>query len=278
MALLNQSLNTVSAHDGTRLVYRLKGAESGRPRVALVHSLAMDGSFWDPVADLLAHKAAVLTFDCRGHGASDKPPGPYTVELFARDLADLMSHIGWPSATVAGASMGGCVSLAFAAAYPERTEALGLIDTTAWYGPEAPKQWAERADRALSAGLADLVQFQTTRWFGDRFRQEHPEIVQHCVDVFLASNVAAYAETCRMLGACDLRASLSRIRAPTRIVVGEEDYATPMEMAEELHAALAGSSLTVLPQARHLTPLEVPRAIAAEIEALLAKTAAAAAR
>jgi 3-oxoadipate enol-lactonase len=273
-----QELTTARAADGTCLAYRLRGAGSGRPRVALVHSLAMDGSFWDAVADLLAGKATVLTFDCRGHGASDKPPGPYTVELFARDLADLMSHIGWPSATVAGASMGGCVSLAFAAAYPERTEALGLIDTTAWYGPEAPKQWAERADRALSAGLADLVEFQTTRWFDDRFRQEHPEIVQHCVDVFLASDIEAYAETCRMLGACDLRASLSRVRAPTRIVVGEEDYATPMEMAEDLHVALAGSSLTVLPKARHLTPLEVPRAIAAEIEALLAKTAAAAAR
>jgi 3-oxoadipate enol-lactonase len=271
-----QELTTARAADGTCLAYRLRGAGSGRPRVALVHSLAMDGSFWDAVADLLAGKATVLTFDCRGHGASDKPPGPYTVELLARDLADLMSQLDWPSATVAGASMGGCVSLAFATAYPERTEALGLIDTTAWYGPEAPKQWAERADRALSAGLADLVEFQTTRWFGDRFRQEHPDVVQQCVDVFLASDIAAYAETCRMLGACDLRSSLSRIRAPTRIVVGEEDYATPVKMAEDLHAALAGSSLTVLPKARHLTPLEVPRAIAAEIEALLAHAAPAA--
>jgi 3-oxoadipate enol-lactonase len=182
-----------------------------------------------------------------------------------------MDHVGWPSAVVAGASMGGCVSLAFAAAYPERTKGLGLFDTTAWYGPEAPQQWAERADRALSAGLKDLVEFQTTRWFGDRFRQEHPDVVQHCVDVFLASDVEAYAETCRMLGACDVRAALPRIQTPTRIVVGEEDYATPIKMAEDLHAGLAGSSMTVLPKARHLTPLEVPRTIAAELEALLAK-------
>src|SRR5688500_11329555 len=105
-------LDPARAADGTCLAYRPRGVETGLPRVAIVHSLAMDGSFWDPVADLLADKAAVLTVDCRGHGASDKPPGPYTVELLARDLADLMSHLGWPSATVAGASMGGCVSLA----------------------------------------------------------------------------------------------------------------------------------------------------------------------
>jgi 3-oxoadipate enol-lactonase len=268
---MKQDLGTARAADGTRIAYRLSAASKGQPRVVLVHSLAMDHSFWDPVADLLAEKAAVLAFDCRGHGASDKPPGPYTVEQFARDLSNLMDHVGWPSAVVAGASMGGCVSLAFAAAYPARTDGLGLFDTTAWYGPKAPQQWAERADRALSAGLTDLVDFQTTRWFGDRFRQEHPDVVKHCVDVFLANDLKAYSETCRMLGACDLRASLSNIGAPTRIVVGEEDYATPVKMAEDLQAGIAGATLTVLPQARHLTPLEVPRTIAAEIEALLAK-------
>lgn len=270
---MTTGLETAHTADGTPIAYCLRGGDNGRPRVALVHSLAMDHTFWEPVADLLSEKASVLTFDCRGHGASGKPPGPYTVELFARDLADLMTHIGWPSAAVAGASMGGCVSLAFAAAFPERTDGLGLFDTTAWYGPDAPKQWAERANRAVAAGLADLVEFQTTRWFGDRFRQERADVVRQCVDVFLASDVNAYAETCRMLGACDVRAALPRIRTPARILVGEEDYATPVKMAEDLHAGLAGSSMTVLPKARHLTPLEAPETIAAELEALLAKTA-----
>ena len=89
----------------------------------------------------------MLIYDCRGHGASDKPAGPYTTTLFARDLADLMDHVGWPSAAVAGASMGGSISLMFAGAFPQRTNALGLIDTTAWYGAEAPAQWAGRAER-----------------------------------------------------------------------------------------------------------------------------------
>jgi 3-oxoadipate enol-lactonase len=265
-------LQKTTSQDGTQIVYRLSGRGDGDARVALVHSLAMDHRFWGPVADLLADSASVLTIDCRGHGASDKPPGPYTVELFARDLADVMTQVGWPSAVVAGASMGGCVALALAAGYPERVRGLGLFDTTAWYGPEAPQQWAERADRALAAGLSDLVEFQTTRWFGDRFRQEHPEVVQRCVDIFLANDTKAYAETCRMLGAADLRAALAGIRVPTRILVGEEDYATPVKMAEALHAGIAGSSLAVLPKARHLTPLEEPQRIADGLKALLAET------
>jgi 3-oxoadipate enol-lactonase len=234
----------------------------------LVHSLAMDRQFWQPVAERLAPVMPVLTYDCRGHGASDKPAGPYTVELFAHDLADLLDHVGWHRPIVAGASMGGCVALAFAAAYPARTAALGLVDTTAWYGADAPQQWAERAGRAQSAGMRALVEFQTTRWFGDRFRTEHPDIVAGSVDVFLRNGVSAYVETCRMLGAADLRAALPGMTMPASIVVGDEDYATPVAMAEALHRALAGSTLKVLAGARHLTPLEAPDAIAQELSAL----------
>jgi 3-oxoadipate enol-lactonase len=259
--------------DGTRLVYTLRQATPDAPRIALTHSLAMDRSFWNPVADRLAVSASVLTYDCRGHGQSDKPAGPYTVELFADDLADLLDHIGWRSPAVAGASMGGCVSLAFAIRHAKRTTGLGLIDTTACY--EAMPAWLDRAEKAKQGGLAGLIGFQTTRWFGDAFRAAHPQVVQDCVDTFVKNDVPAYAETCRMLGACDLRAGLSKIAVPTAVVVGEEDYATPVKMAETLHAGIAGSTLTVLKGGRHLTPLEMPEKIAAELASIMRAEAAA---
>lgn len=257
----------VRCADGTRVAFRL--CQGGAKRIALVHSLAMDHSFWSPVVERLAGEASVLTYDCRGHGASDKPAGPYTTALFARDLASLMDHIDWPSAAVAGASMGGCVTLAFAAEFPQRTNALGLIDTTAWYGPDAPAQWANRAERARREGLGGLIEFQTTRWFGDSFRAAHADVVRHCVDVFLANDLAAYAETCRMLGATDLRAALPAISVPTTVIVGEEDYAAPPAMARAMHDGIRNSRLVVLEKARHLTPLEVPDRIAAELKLLL---------
>jgi 3-oxoadipate enol-lactonase len=261
------------ARDGTRIPYAIRDQGADAPRVVLIHSLAMDRAFWQPVADLLAPRASVLTYDCRGHGAADKPAGPYTVELFARDLSDLLDHVGWKSALVAGASMGGCISLAFAAAFPARTAALGLVDTTAWYGAEAPKQWAERADKAVEAGLTSLVDFQTTRWFSDRFRADHPDVVKQCVDIFLRNDVKAYAETCRMLGSCDLRKALPSLTMPTAVIVGEEDYAAPIAMAETMHRGIAGSTLTILRGARHLTPLEQPEHIAAELDRLLQRQA-----
>ena len=95
------------------------------------------------------------------------------------------------------------------------------------------------------------------------------QVVKACVDTFLANELPAYSETCKMLGAADLRDGLSGIKVPTRIVVGEEDYATPVKMAEEMHAGITGSTFLVLPKARHLTPLEQPDTIAAELKQLL---------
>jgi 3-oxoadipate enol-lactonase len=253
----------VKVRDGTRIVYELRARDAEAPRIALVHSLGMDRFFWQPIADRLAKSASVLVYDCRGHGQSDKPKGPYTVAQFADDLADLFDHVGWRSAIVAGASMGGCITLAFAAAYPARALALGLIDTTAFY--DAPKAWEERAQRALREGLGTMIEFQTSRWFTDAYRAANPEATKRATDVFLANEPAAYAETCRMLGACNLTAALPGMKMPAAIVVGEEDYATPIAMAETLHRGIAGSTLTVLPGARHLTALEDPERIASEL-------------
>lgn len=255
--------------DGATIACSVHEGAPGAPRLLLVHSLAMDGAFWTPLAEEMGNDVSILAVDCRGHGASDKPAGPYTVELFADDLRAAMDAAGWETAIVAGASMGGCVALAFADRHPGRTAGLGLIDTTAWYGPEAPKAWDERARKAEEAGLASMVDFQVSRWFSDGFREARPDRVQAAVDTFLNNDVAGYAATCRMLGACDLRAALPRVAVPTRIVVGEEDYATPVAMAEAMQAGIPGAKLTVLDGVRHFTPLECPDRIAGELRVLL---------
>jgi 3-oxoadipate enol-lactonase len=259
--------------DGTSISYAVTGASQPR-RVALIHSLALDGEFWRPVVDIVSKKAVVLTIDCRGHGASGKPPGPYSVAQFADDLADVLDGVGWPSAVVAGASMGGCVALSFAAQYPVRTTGLGLFDTTAWYGVDAPKQWEQRAQRGVADGMASLVEFQKTRWFGDAFRAQHPDVVARTIATFIKTDPKAYAETCRMMGAFDLRAKLGALRMPTRIAVGEDDQATPIAMAKMIHEGITGAMLNVIPGGRHLTPLECPLRIAEEIQMLLEKVSA----
>jgi 3-oxoadipate enol-lactonase len=96
-------------------------------------------------------------------------------------------------------------------------------------------------------------------------------VVQACVDTFVGNDVPAYVETCHMLGSANKTNELGTVRAPTAVIVGSEDYATPVAMAKTLHKGIAGSTLTVIEGARHLTPLEVPDRIADELRTLLGR-------
>jgi 3-oxoadipate enol-lactonase len=255
-----RSFNT---SDNCSIEYKLRPARhSGARRLALIHSLALDGSIWDGVAREFAGEVELLTYDCRGHGQSERVPGPFTTDLFASDLAELLDQLNWPSAAVAGCSMGGCVAMAFAGLNPARTTALGLIDTTAWYGESAPKDWRERAANARSKGFQGMIEFQLKRWFSERFRKEHPGAVKQLSEVFVANDLECYAASCQMLGEADLRPYLGAVRVPTAIIVGEEDDATPPPMSKFLHNAISGSTLRVLPGGKHLTPVEFPDRIA----------------
>ncbi len=167
--------------------------------------------------------------------------------------------------------MGGSVALQFAVSYPESLDGLGLIDTTAWYGADAPKSWHERGRKAIEDGLGSMIAFQQTRWFSDAFRADRPDVGERFANVFLANDLAAYAATCEMLGSFNLTAQLGTITAPVEILVGEEDYATPPEMARALAAGIAGSNLQIVPKARHLTPIEIPERVAAMLQTVIAR-------
>lgn len=271
MSALDKTEQFATAPDGTRIRYVTWSAGGGGRRLALVHSLAMVAEFWERTVEALGPGWEVLAIDARGHGASDKPAGPYTVEQFADDLACVLDDAGWESAIVGGASMGGCVALAFAARHPDRTRGLALIDTTAWYGETAPEDWEGRGQKALAEGMAALTGFQKTRWVSDGFREAHPGVVDDAIEIFVANDVPAYLETCRMLGRCDMRGALPGFRFPVGIVVGEEDYATPVAMAEAMAERIPEASLEVIKGARHLTPLEVPDRIAAFLEEIGAR-------
>jgi 3-oxoadipate enol-lactonase len=267
--------SVTSLGDGSSLAYTLRpGPTADAPRFVLIHSLALDRSIWDGVVAQLEGEAALLTYDCRGHGQSDRRAMTYSAELFADDLAQLLDHVGWSSAIVGGCSMGGCVALAFAARYPNRTEALGLIDTTAWYGADAPEKFKERADAAKAKGMAALFGFQSTRWFSDEFRASHPDVLKKTLEVFKRADLACYAASCDLLGSVDVRGHLAGFQMPVAVVVGEEDYATPVEMARLLYEATPQSSFTVLPHARHLTPIEHPGPIASELRTLAQRVSA----
>jgi 3-oxoadipate enol-lactonase len=236
--------------------------------VVLLHSLALDRRVWRPVVGALAESRTVVVVDLRGHGES-ADDADFTVEDMADDVARTMAELGRDRAAVVGMSMGGSVAQAVAIRHPDRVGALGLIDTTAYYGPDAVSAWAERADKARAAGLRSLADFQLTRWFSDDFRAGNGELCRELLDVFMANDIDSYTSACRALGAMDLRDGLAAVSVPTTILVGEDDPATPPAHAADLHARIRGSVKYALPGARHLTPVEQPDVVLQHLKVLL---------
>jgi 3-oxoadipate enol-lactonase len=268
----------VNARDGCTLNVRVlrRATSAGAIPVLFIHALAMDGDMWSGVAQMLGDEAravdgAFYAVDCRGHGASDAPTGPYTTERFAQDMLEVLEAIGSERAHVVGCSMGGTVALALAGIAPQGLASLTVIDCSAWYGTDAPTRWEARAQTALTHGMAALVEFQLARWFSPAFVQAEPALVRQSVAVFNVNHVPAYAESCRMLGRADERARLHRFTGPVSVVVGAEDYATPIAMAQDIVDRMTDARLTVVPEARHYTPLEAPDAVASCIADTIAR-------
>ncbi|HWD01020.1 MAG TPA: alpha/beta fold hydrolase [Amycolatopsis sp.] len=246
-------MNVETSH-GTLHVHET--GSSGRP-LLLLHPLALSGAVWRPVAHFFADKAQVLALDARGHGESTWDGNDFTVVDMAGDAAAVIEAVGGP-ADVVGLSMGASTALTLAQTRPDLVHRLVLADGTAYYGDDAVPVWAERAERATTVPREKQLDFQRDRWFAEPFRQQHPDEVERVCDIFVKTDSAAHGAACRALGGLDARARLGEVKAPTWVLVGEEDYATPPEMSQAVADGIPGAKMQVLEKTRHLSLLERP--------------------
>lgn len=230
---------------------------AGEP-VVLLHPLALAGELWRPLGSALAAGFEVLAPDLRGHGRTSWDRGPFGIEDMAGDLVQALDTLSLESVHLLGMSMGGSVAMTFAGLHPDRVRSLTLADTTAWYGEQAVPAWTERAEKAVSVPREKQVTFQVDRWFSEAFRVAQPSEVRRVVDIFLATDSDAHAAASVAMGNLDSRHLLPAITARTLVLVGDEDYATPPDMAAELAEAIPDASLLVLPALRHLSLVEQP--------------------
>jgi 3-oxoadipate enol-lactonase len=232
--------------------------DAGRP-VVLLHPLALSGAVFDPFARHLAAAGyTVYATDARGHGESGWDGEPFTVDDMADDIAAMVETLGTGPVDVVGLSVGGCTALVFAANHPALVNRLVVADASANYGDDREAVWAERADRARSVPREQQLSFQWDRWFSERFRTENPDEVDRVSRIFVAADSGGHAAACVALGALDATDRLDDIAAETLVLVGDEDYATPPAMAEEIAKRVPDARLEVLERTRHLSLVERP--------------------
>ena len=238
--------------DGCRLAFSLAGSKTA-PALVLCNSLGTDRSLWDAQLHAFAQRYRLLTYDTRGHGASDAPAGDYAIDRLGRDVLSLMDHVGMDRAHVCGVSIGGLTTLWLGVHAPDRVARLALANTAARVG--SLEFWHERMRVARDEGLGVLADGTMQRWFTDRFRRAEPGIVARMRATLLDVPVTGYLGCCAALRDGDLRALASRVQAPSLVVTGTEDVATPPSAGEWLAEAIPEARLLAL-DAAHLSNVE----------------------
>ncbi len=237
---------------GVRLHYRFDG-DAGAPALVLSNSLGTDLDMWAPQLDALARQCRVLRYDTRGHGRSAVTPGPYAMETLARDVLALTDHLGIARFDFCGLSMGGMTGMWLGIHAPQRLRRLVLANTAAQIGP--PESWNARIEKVASSGMASISAAVLGRWFTPAFLAREPSAVAAMQHMIEATPRAGYIACCAAVRDMDLRADIARIAAPTLVIAGTQDVATPPADGAYIAAQVAGARMIEL-DAGHLSNIE----------------------
>ena len=249
-----------------RMFYRLEGND-GLPVLVLSHSIGTDHTLWDPQVQNLVPYFQVLRYDTRGHGASDAPIGEYSVEQLGHDALGLVDALKISRFAFCGLSMGGAIGQWLAVRVPERVNALVLANTSCRFG--TPESWNDRRQAVKAGGMAAIVEMALGRFFSPESVAQSSSHVAEIRRVLEGTDPVGYAGCCAALRDFDFRSSLSQIKAPTLVIVGDQDVSTPLAgNGEILVRDIAGARLVRL-AAAHLSNLEAPRMFTAALTEFL---------
>jgi 3-oxoadipate enol-lactonase len=251
---------------GTLIAWEAQGPVDA-PALVFSHSLGADRWMWAPQVESLAADYRVVLVDTRGHGRSDAPPGPYTVDQLARDVLAVADAAGADRFHLCGLSMGGHIGLWIASNNPERLVSLIACNTAAKLS--TPEAWEERIAAVASGGMDSVREAVIDKWFAPGFAGANPDWYKAANRVFSSLSPDGYAACCAALATSDLAGVVAGIEVPTLIIGGSHDVATPPAQAEWLHEMIAGSRLTIFDAAAHLSNLDVADRFTARLRSFL---------
>jgi 3-oxoadipate enol-lactonase len=233
----------------------------------LSNSLMSDLSMWEPQMAALTERFRVLRYDTRGHGGTDAPAGPYTIELLAADAVALLDALGLERVHFVGLSLGGMTGQLLGARHGDRLLGLVLCDTASEM--PNPEVWDGRIGTAETQGIEALAPATLERWFTAPFRERRGEAIDKVLAMIRRTPVAGYVGCGHAIRDMNQTGLLADIKAPTLVIVGADDPSTPVAAARAIHERVAGSELTVIEDAAHLPNIEQPEAFNAALLAFL---------
>jgi len=246
---------------------------SGTP-IILGHSFLCTGEMWREQVPALAENYRVINPDLRGNGQSGKATSPWSLYDALQDSIELLDHLGIDRAIWCGLSIGGMVAMRAALSAPDRVSALILMDTDA--GEEKLLRILKYRIMGMGAsacGVKPFVPAVLKMMFGAATLKNNQELVSEYREIFAGLDTESIVNSLPSLTKRDSVVSqLADIKAPSVVIVGEEDKSLPVARSHLIHDQLADSELVVIPEAGHLSAIEQPERVNSAVRAFLERT------
>jgi 3-oxoadipate enol-lactonase len=241
-------------------VLRLHAASQGQGRpVVLLHPVGLDGSFWGGLPARLAATHRVICLDLAGHGGSPVVQRPRPIEAYADDVAAAIEEAGLGSAVLVGLSFGGMVAQMVALRHPRLVAGLMPCGCGGDFPEAVRPMLRERGLMAEREGMGAIVASTIERWFNEPFRGQ--DAVARVRARLLSDNVEGWSAGWHAIAGLSATPHLGQVTAPTLVLAGEKDVATPPAMSEATVAkAIPGARFAVLPGAPHMMQIEAEAA------------------
>lgn len=256
--------------NGIDIYYELHGPEDAGVLV-LSNGVLMSTASWAFQTPVLAQHYRLLLYDCRGMWQSEHPPGPYTMELHADDLAGLLDRLGIDRAHIGGTSYGAEVSMVFALKYPERTRSLVVTSAVSQVDPLLQGLIDTWSGAARSHDAERLFQAVYPFTFSEGWIAANWEVLDQARERYKSLDFDAFLELLLCFSKLDITADLHRIAAPALIAAGELDLLKPRRYSEIIIGEIPDAEFAVIPQAGHAAMWERPGIFNSLILGFLAK-------
>lgn len=251
--------------DDIDLYYEVVG--EGAP-LLFVHGLGSSSRDWEKQVGFFANRYQVITFDVRGHGKTSKPPGPYSIPLFAEDTAKMLKALKVGPAHVVGISLGGMIAFQLAISQPEVVKSLVIVNSGPAFVVRTLKEQMQVWQRFLIVrllGMRKMGEVLSERLFPEA---EQEELRGVFVERWAENDRRAYQEAMRAIVGWSVEDEIEGIRCSTLVIASEEDY-TPVAEKKAYVERMARAELVVIEDARHALPAERPEKFNAVLEAFL---------
>ncbi|VVE49417.1 3-oxoadipate enol-lactonase [Pandoraea pneumonica] len=241
------------------------------PALVLSNSLGTTLEMWAPQVSALARDFRVIRYDTRGHGGSSVTPGPYNIAQLGRDVVALLDALGIARASLAGVSMGGMTGMWLGIHAPERLDRLAIVCSSAHIGGE--DGWNTRIRAVQADGMGAVTDAVVSRWFTPSYPQREPATVDGMKAMFRSLSPEGYAAACGAVRDMNQLDEIAAIKAPTLVITGSEDMATPPAMSTAIVERIAGAQQVIVPGA-HLSNIECAQAVTTALSSFLRGAAA----